>query len=130
VFPLKKQTYVVSIEKKDGTMAFLRLTGAGAGSSAVSGLTSDAGLARQFDIDTPKEEIISWVDKAKSGMSRIAYLDSIRVMVFETNLTEISKDDIEWRTVLQRHAVGKLMRMEIEALGLEKYEIERRLAKD
>jgi hypothetical protein len=127
---LKNQVYVVAIEKKDGSLGFFRLNEGGRTKATTVGVTADANMARKFEIDTSKLDIIAWMDRLKSSAAKFGNVDSIRVMVFETTLTKVDLDDIEWKTILQRNAVSKLSKIEIEALGLEKFEIERRLAAD
>ena len=64
-------------------------------------------------------------------MSRYADPGTLRIKAFEMRVVDVDLEhDPSWRTELQRHAVAKLNRMEIEALSLEKYEIERRMADD
>jgi hypothetical protein len=126
---LKRQTYVVSVEKKDGTLAFVRK---GETDTRVTiALTSDPAFANQFDLDTPKEEILDWIDQitGASAITRNANPTTLRVMIFETQLFEISEDDYDWKVELQRNGVGKLTRAEVLALGLEKFEIERKMAR-
>jgi hypothetical protein len=127
---MKKQFYVVAINKKDGSTAFIRSAPASSSTRNTTALTSDASMAHMFPIDYPKEDIIVWVDKATKGISRYADLDSLKIMIFETLLHTVDMEDIEWKTALQRNGVGKLTTLEVRSMGLEKYEIERRLSLD
>ena len=127
---LRKQAYLVSVEKKDGSLVYLRL-GTGE-SNGTLGTTTEPAFARQFNLDTPKEEILAWVNRivSNANLSKQANINTLRIMLFETQLTEISVvDDYDWRQELQRNGVAKLTHMEIEALGLEKFEIERKMAR-
>jgi hypothetical protein len=127
---LKQLSYVVAVDRKDGNTAYLRtMSSASSRTASNNGLVSDPAQARQFAVDDPKEDIIYWMDYERPKITKWANVDSLRIMLYECTVTPVSADDIEWRTILQRTAVEKLSNLEIEALGLEKYEIERRLSK-
>lgn len=128
---MKTESFVIGVERKDGTQAFLRTVGGTATRTAGNnGLVEDPANARQFDIDIDKEDVIYWMDQERPKITKWANVDTLKIMVYECNTTEVSADDLEWRTALQRTAMEKLSVLQIEALGLAKYEIERRLAKE
>jgi len=127
---MKTQSYVVTIQKKDGSTGFLRKMAVSTKRTlANTGITSDPASARQFELDVDKAVVIEWMDREREHLARFADVDTMKIAVFEWTVLPISEDDIEWRTSLQRSGVNKLSRLEIEALSLEKYEIERRLSK-
>jgi hypothetical protein len=127
---MKMLSYVVSVQKKDGAIVFLRKMANSTKRTATNtGLTSDPAAARNFDMDVDKAVVLEWMDSERIHVARYADADTMKIMVFERTLSPVADDDIEWRTSLQRSGVNKLSRLEIEALGLEKYEIERRLSK-
>jgi hypothetical protein len=124
---MREVYYIIGIEHKDGSQKYLRGQGDG---------IDNPGLAKTFAFDAPKSELIDWISKIRIGATSSQYgnslanynLDTIRILVYTVDINPIDSDDIEWKTLLQRSALKKLLKMEIEALGLEKYEIERRLA--
>ena len=84
--------------------------------------------AIKFDGDADKVSVIDWIDKSTATKQNIDK-DSIRIHILDIKVTPIDlANDSEWRTALQRHGVYKLSPMEIMALGLTKYELERRMA--
>lgn len=126
---LNKKVYIIAVDRKDGNVAFLRKMSTGSNRTmSNNGLVSDPAQAMHFDFEVDKETIINWMDSERSKISKWANTDSIRIMLYECTATPVSADDFDWRTILQRTAVSKLSNLEIEALGLEKYEIERRLS--
>ncbi len=125
---MNKQVYIISVERKDGSTAYLRAMNSVTRSAANTGLTLDPAQARHFDTDTDKADIIYWMDVERPKITKWANTDTLKIMRYVCTVVPVSADDIEWRTVLQRTAVSKLSNLEIEALGLEKYEIERRLS--
>jgi hypothetical protein len=94
-----------------------------------SGLTHDPSMARRFELDIDKAEVLEWIESERGKIARYADPDTMKIMIFEQTLIPVPDNDIEWKTSLQRSGVAKLSKLEIEALGLEKYEIERRLSK-
>jgi len=83
--------------------------------------------AFHFDFDTDKSELVSFLDRYKSVLSKYD-ADTVSFVIYETALYEVDVTDYEWSTALQRNAVKKLSTMEIRALGVEKFEIERRMS--
>lgn len=127
---MKKECYVIGVERRDGTQAFLKvMSSSTVRSSSNNGLVEDPANARQFEIDIDKEDLIIWMDQERPKITKWANVDTLKIMIYECKTTEISSDDIEWKTALQRTAMEKLSVLQIEALGLAKYEIERRLSK-
>jgi hypothetical protein len=127
---VKKECYVIGVERRDGTQAFLKvMSSSTVRSSSNNGLVEDPANARQFEIDIDKEDLIIWMDQERPKITKWANVDTLKIMIYECKTTEISSDDIEWKTALQRTAMEKLSVLQIEALGLAKYEIERRLSK-
>lgn len=126
---LNKKVYIIAVDRKDGNVAFLRKMSTSSNRTmSNNGLVSDPAQAMHFDFDVDKETVIRWMDSERVKIGKWANTDTIRIMMYECTATSISPDDLEWRTFLQRNAVSKLSSLEIEALGLEKYEIERRLS--
>ncbi len=121
---------MIGVERRDGTQAFLKvMSSSTVRSSSNNGLVEDPANARQFEIDIDKEDLIIWMDQERPKITKWANVDTLKIMIYECKTTEISSDDIEWKTALQRTAMEKLSVLQIEALGLAKYEIERRLSK-
>jgi len=114
---VKIQKYIVGVERLGGEQAYMNQTS--------NGLTSDPAHARHFDIDHEKADILAWMDYERGKIAKWANMDTACIMLYETKITKVLADDVNWRTELQRNGVAKLSRLEIEALGLEKYEIER-----
>lgn len=117
----KQQFYVISAMNAKGAYVFL------GGESSRPRMCSNPAEAFLFDIDTDKAILVSFLDRYKTILSKHD-ADSISFMVYETGLQEVDVTEYEWATALQRNAVKKLSIMEIKALGVEKYEIERRLS--
>lgn len=127
---LNKKVYIIAVDRKDGNIAFLRKMSTSSTPRTMNnnGLVSDPAQALHFDVEVDKETIVNWMDGERSKITKWANTDTIKIMLYECKATTVSADDIEWKTILQRTAVSKLSNLEIEALGLEKYEIERRLS--
>ena len=127
---VKKECYVISVEKKSGERVYLRVMGSTSTRSASNnGLVDDPAHARQFDVDVDKEDIIYWMDVERPKITKWANVDTMMIELYECTTTPIDAEDLDWKTALQRTAMEKLSVLQIEALGLEKYEIERRLSK-
>lgn len=124
-----QQKYLISVDKKDGSRVFLR-SGTNDAKRTVA-TTADPAMAELFDLDVEKEIVLEMIDRARAAviLAKQLNLSSFRIMIYETSLTEVSADDYEWKLELQRNGVAKLTRLEIEALGLQKFEIERKMAK-
>ena len=114
------QSYVICVKNRAGTRLYL-------GGQKTTNLTTNPGEAFQFGIEDDKSEIIAFIDKYRSTLNKHEP-DTICVMVFETTLRQIDVTEHDWATALRRNAVKKLTTMEIKALGVEKHEIERRMA--
>jgi hypothetical protein len=81
-------------------------------------------------MEVDKQEIIQWMDQERMKIAKWANLDSLKIVIYECTIKPIDLDDVDWRTELQRSGVKKLSVLEIEALNLVKYELERRMAQD
>lgn len=118
--------YIVTATKLSGQQVFAKLA---EGSSVSATTTSLPGAARMFEVSKANDALV-WVEKIRATLSRTCDQNSIRVMIFEQRLRSVSEDDFEFHKALRMNAIAKLTAQEIEALGLEKVEIERRLNAD
>lgn len=132
---LVTQCYIVGVKNRNGEQVYLSgATTSSYSSTAPSAasrrmLVSDPANARQFEMDYDKSSILKWLDSERVKISKQADLDTLTIMLYETKTTAVPLDDPEWRAEIQRNAVSKLTNLEVEALSLEKYEIERRMAR-
>ena len=116
--------FIVAARKKDGKFVYV----AGAGTPKPR-TTTNPGEADQYGTDVDKSELALIIDKIKRyAICRTVDLDTLCFMHFETKLSPIDITNPDWASALQRNAVKKLNTMEIKALGLEKYEIDRRMS--
>lgn len=118
--------YVVRVEKKDGTLVYLRNSEGASPSGYSVATTPNPELARKFALTAP-HDVIQWIERIKSSVGRTCNPNTMKAMVFEMSLREIDDDDSEWNKALRMNAISKLTEQEIVALGLQKHEIERRL---
>jgi len=117
----KNQFYMISVRNPKGVLLFL------GGETTRPRMVSNPNEAFHFDIETDKADLVSLLDRYKTILSKYES-DTVAFMIYETALHEVDVTDYEWSTALQRNAVKKLSIMEIKALGVEKFEIERRLS--
>lgn len=121
-----QQFYIVAVDKKGGGEVYCRIPEGSSPNSYSCSTTTSPELARKFAVDRP-DEVLQWMDRIKSSISRTCNSESLRGMIFEMNLRRISDDDSDWNKALRMSAISKLTEQEIIALGLQKHEIERRL---
>jgi len=115
--------YVGAVKHKNGNWMFFR------GSTASDSLADHPGRAAQFDVHSPKEKILEFLDaQLRRQKPGTVIADSLTLIRYRTSLEAVNVDTHEWRVELQRHGVSKLSPMEIKALRLESVEMERRLA--
>ena len=117
----KHRVYVLSARNTKGITLFL------GGEATRPRFLTNPGEAFQFDLDIEKSELVSLLDRYRNILSKYE-ADSVAFMIYETSLHEVDITEYDWATALQRNAVKKLSTMEIKALGVEKFEIERRMS--
>lgn len=116
----KNQFYMISVRNSKGVTLFL------GGETSRPRMFENPSDAFHFDFDADKSELVSLLDRYKNILSKYE-ADTVAFVIYETALYEVDVTEYEWSTALQRNAVKKLSTMEIKALGVEQFEIERRM---
>ena len=126
---MSEKYYIVAVDRKDGTEVYCRVPEGSSPAGYNYTTTPKPEMARKFEMDQ-HAEVIRWIDRIKSAVSRNFDSSTLRALVLEMNVRPISEDDSDWNKALRMNAISKLTEQEIVALGLQSHEIERRLSKD
>jgi hypothetical protein len=122
---LGTEVFVVAIKHRDGRWLYFR------GSNFGEGTSEQPYSAAQFPLNHSPVDLFTWIDeqikRLKTSSSPLLF-DTVTLVRYRSQLEVEDLDTHDWRIQLQRHAVSKLTRMEIEALNLQSVEMERKLA--
>lgn len=117
---MKLIKYIVKATRaSNGDVVFLR-----AGTSSTSiGITLVANSAEVF---SDPDDALSWLDRIYKNACKTCVPESIKIVKLIVEVCDIN-DDPEWERKLRLNAVSKLTYQEAQALGIEKYAVEKKL---
>lgn len=128
---MSEQKYVLTVENSRGDRVFVKKEQTYNGYDQNFITIRDPQTALSWSMSEKKQTITDALEKAqkyfKSKTSSDIRSDTIRLEVYEWSSTPVSETNEEWQQQFRETGLSKLTHQEIVALGVEQFEVFRRL---